>query len=215
VSIALYIGIDAAVTVGNRYYVDVSYLSEDSGVYNFGMPMSNKTLDNTNAITVKDTNFTLQDDTTVSKQLKFELSGITASNTRTWTVPDADLTVVGTTTVQTLTNKRITKRVNVSNAPGATPTLAWDSYDMIALTGINAAITSMSSGITGTPTHGQSFLIRFKDDGTARAITWGASYRAIGVTLPTTTVISKTMYVGGFYNSTDSVYDVTAVGTEA
>jgi hypothetical protein len=73
----------------------------------------------------------------------------------------------------------------------------------------------MSSGITGTPTQGQPWLIRFKDDGTARAITWGASYRAIGVTLPTTTVISKTMYVGGFYNSTDSVYDVTAVGTEA
>lgn len=123
--------------------------------------------------------------------------------------------VVGTTDTQTETNKRITKRVNVSNAPGATPTLAWDSYDIIALTGIAAAITSMSSGITGTPTHGQPWLIRLKDNATARAITWGASYRAIGVTLPTTTVLSKTTYVGGFYNSTDSLYDVLAVGTEA
>jgi hypothetical protein len=119
------------------------------------------------------------------------------------------------TATETQTNKRITKRINVSNAPGATPTLAWDSYDIIALTGIAAAITSMSSGITGTPTHGQPWLIRFKDNATARAITWGASYRAIGVTLPTTTVLSKTMYVGGVYNLTDSVYDVLAVGTES
>ncbi|QWT30394.1 hypothetical protein OLP41_gp214 [Mycobacterium phage I3] len=115
----------------------------------------------------------------------------------------------------TLTNKRITKRVHDQNAPGATPTLAWNSYDMIVLRGINAAITSLSSGITGTPTQGQPWLLRFKDDGTARALTWGASYRAIGVALPTTTTVGKTLYVGGFYNATDSLYDVLAVGQEA
>ena len=115
----------------------------------------------------------------------------------------------------TLTNKRITKRVNVSTAPGATPSLDWGSYDIVALKDIGAAITSMSTGIAGVPTHGQPFLIRMKDDGTPRAITWGASYRAIGVTLPTTTTANKTMYIGGFYNTTDTIYDVLAVGTEA
>ncbi|AON96877.1 hypothetical protein BI081_gp230 [Mycobacterium phage Tonenili] len=115
----------------------------------------------------------------------------------------------------TLTNKRITKRVQDQNGPGVTPTLAWDSYDMIILRNIGAAITSLSSGITGTPTQGQPWLLRFKDNGTARALTWGAAYRAIGVTLPTTTVANKTLYVGGFYNATDAVYDVTAVGQEA
>jgi hypothetical protein len=116
---------------------------------------------------------------------------------------------------RTLTNARITKRVHDQNAPGATPTLAWDSYDMIILRGLNAAITSLSSGITGTPTQGQPWLLRFEDNGSARAITWGASYQAVGVTLPTTTTAGKKMYVGGFYNATDSCYDVTAVGIEA
>ena len=134
--------------------------------------------------------------------------------TLTLPTPTTD-TLVSRTSTDTLTNKRISKRVHDQNAPGATPTLAWDSYDIIILRGINAAITSLSSGITGTPTQGQPWILRFKDDGTARAITWGSSYRAIGMTLPTTTVISKTIYVGGFYNATDSKYDVTAVGAEA
>lgn len=123
--------------------------------------------------------------------------------------------VVGDTDTTTLTNKRVTPRHQVSNAPGATPTQAWDTYDQISFTGVNAAITSMSSGITGTPTAGQKGVIRIKDDGTARAITWGSSYRAIGVTLPTTTVISKTVYIGWIYNATDTKYDVVAVAQEA
>jgi hypothetical protein len=67
--------------------------------------LSSKTLDNTNAITVKDTNFTLQDDGDTTKQVQLQLSGITTGNTRTLTVPDASLTLVGTATSQTLTNK--------------------------------------------------------------------------------------------------------------
>lgn len=68
---------------------------------------------------------------------------------------------------------------------------------------------------TGGPVNGQSLLIRIKDNGTARAITWDAIFRAIGVTLPTTTVVSKTLYVGAKYNSADTKWDVLAVGQEA
>ena len=61
-------------------------------------------------------------------------------------------------------------------------------------------------------------LLRIKDNGSSRAITWtsaGAnSYRVIGVTLPTSTTASKTSYVGCVYNSTDVYWDVVAVGTE-
>jgi hypothetical protein len=35
------------------------------------------------------------------------------------------------------------------------------------------------------------------------------------VTLPTTTVISKTLYLGMIYNSTDTKWDVVAVAQEA
>ena len=137
--------------------------------------------------------------------------GGTQSLTLPATVTD---TIVARTSTDTLTNKRITKRVNTVNAPGATPTIATDSYDGYSFTGINANITSMTSGLTGTPTEQQSIILRFKDDGTARTITWGASWRAIGVILPTTTVLSKTMYVGAYYNATDSIWDVTAVAQE-
>lgn len=50
--------------------------------------LSNKTLDNTNAITVKDANLTIQDDVDATKQAKFQASGITTATTRTITLPD-------------------------------------------------------------------------------------------------------------------------------
>jgi hypothetical protein len=68
---------------------------------------------------------------------------------------------------------------------------------------------------TGTPVGGQRLVIRIKDNGTARALTWNAIFRIIGTTLPTTTVISKTHYVGCMYNAQDTKWDVIAVGQEA
>lgn len=55
--------------------------------------ISNKTVDNTNSITVKDTSLTVQDNTDTSKQVQLELSGITTATTRTLAVPDADGTI--------------------------------------------------------------------------------------------------------------------------
>lgn len=125
-----------------------------------------------------------------------------------------DVTTTGT---QTLTNKRITPRI--SSAASDTTPLDWnsDNYDYIELSAQAEAITI--SADSGTPTRGQSMLFVFKDDGTARALTWttGASkaFRAVGVTLPTTTVISKTVYVGCKYNATADRWDAIAVGQEA
>jgi hypothetical protein len=70
-----------------------------------------KVLDNTNSLTVKDTNLIIQDDGDTTKQAKFQASGIASGQTRTLTIPDADLTIVGTTTTQTLTNKTLTSPV--------------------------------------------------------------------------------------------------------
>lgn len=68
---------------------------------------------------------------------------------------------------------------------------------------------------SGTIVNGNRLLIRIKDNGTARGLSYNAIYRAVGVTLPTTTVIGKTLYIGAIYNSTDSKWDVIAVGQEA
>ena len=68
---------------------------------------------------------------------------------------------------------------------------------------------------SGTPANGNIIMIRIKDDGTARALTYNAIYRAVGITLPTTTTISKTLYIGAVYNSADSKWDCLATGVEA
>jgi hypothetical protein len=122
------------------------------------------------------------------------------------------VTFVDTATAQTLTNKRVTPRVNTV-ASGATITPTADLSDVYTVTALAAAATIAAP--SGTPTNGQRLLLRIKDNGTARALTWNAIYRVIGVTLPTTTVANKTIYVGCIYNSADSVWDVVAETEQA
>ena len=101
---------------------------------------------------------------------------------------------------QTLTNKRFTPRVN-SVVSSATPSINTDTTDEFIITALATAITSMSSGLSGTPTEGQMLLVRIKDNGTARLISWGSSFISSGVgSLPTTTVASKTHLVGFIYD---------------
>ncbi|TAK89618.1 hypothetical protein EPO04_00725 [Patescibacteria group bacterium] len=113
---------------------------------------------------------------------------------------------------QTLTNKRITKRIS-SNTSSSTPTPNADTTDVYLLTAL--AVGATFGAPTGTPTDGQSLIIRIKDNGTARSLAWNAIYRAVGTSLPTTTVISKTHYLGFIYNSADSKWDCLAVSQEA
>jgi hypothetical protein len=60
-------------------------LTVSSGIPAWSSNLSNKTVDNTNAATIKDANFTLQDDGDTTKQANFQLSGITTGTTRTLT----------------------------------------------------------------------------------------------------------------------------------
>ena len=121
-------------------------------------------------------------------------------------------TVVGTTDTQTLTNKRITPRTGTTTS-SATPTPTSDTADIYTITAQEeAAAFAVPSG---TPTEGQKLIIRIKDNGTARALTYNAIYRSLGATLPTTTVLSKTTYIGLVYNFTDTKWDCVAVSTEA
>jgi hypothetical protein len=118
-------------------------------------------------------------------------------------------TLTGT---ETLTNKRINPRVvtAASTATLAPDMASGDQYNLTA----QAVALSVSAPI-GVPVDGNKLMFRILDNGTARAITWNATYTAIGVTLPTTTTVNKTTYVGCIYNANNTRWDVIAVTTQA
>jgi hypothetical protein len=99
---------------------------------------------------------------------------------------------------------------SVSSSATVTPT---STNDLVKITAQATGLTLANP--TGTFTEGQALMIRIKDNGTARAITFDTNYRAIGITLPTTTVISKTMYLGIIYNSTDAKWDIIGLNQQS
>jgi len=120
----------------------------------------------------------------------------------------------GTTNVHALLDPR-TSNNGATTSGDITPMFEGnEQYDIIGLTG-----TSAIKKPSGARNHGVSKTLTIKDNGSARTLSWetGVSdgYRAVNVTLPTTTVAGKIMYVGCKYNSTDSRWDVLAIAQEA
>ena len=118
-------------------------------------------------------------------------------------------------------------------AQNLTADRSWNTYAIVPVQSVVSAatvtptstnqlviITAQAAGLTlanptGAFVEGQPLMIRIKDNGTARAINYDTNYRAIGVTLPTTTVINKTTYLGIIYNAVDAKWDVIGVTTQA
>lgn len=119
----------------------------------------------------------------------------------------SDLNVTGRLTPSLGVVSRVISQADDSTA--VIDVTATDVYELTAM----ANATTFST--TGTPVDGQKIIIRFKDNGSARGLTWNGIFRAIGVTLPTTTTASKQHYVDCIYNSNASKFDVLAVRVEA
>jgi hypothetical protein len=117
---------------------------------------------------------------------------------------------VDLTTAQTLTNKRNTRRCDTSENSHATPTCNTDNYDQKILSAQGEGITNMSTNLSGTPTEGQTFIVSITGTA-ARAITWGASFEASTVALPTTTVTTARLDVGFIWNTVTSKWRCLAV----
>jgi hypothetical protein len=97
---------------------------------------------------------------------------------------------------------------SITTASTITPSITIGQYEVSALAS-SATIAAPAAGVDS-----QKLLIRIKDNGTAQTLTWTTSsggYRALGPTLPTTTVVGKPVYIGCVYNAQDTYWDVLAV----
>ena len=115
--------------------------------------------------------------------------------------------------IQTQLNAKAGQDARVQTVTSSATVTPLSTNDLVIITAQSVGLTLANP--TGTFTEGQALMIRIKDNGTARTIAFDTNYRAIGVTLPTTTVISKTMYLGIIYNSTDSKWDIVGYNIQA
>jgi hypothetical protein len=111
-----------------------------------------------------------------------------------------------------ISSSRFNPRVSTTTSTATlTPDIsANDQYNLTA-----QAATLTIAAPTGTPVDGNKLIIRILDNGTSQTLTWNATYTSIGVNLPTATTVSKMLYVGCIYNSTNARWDVLAVNTQA
>lgn len=123
--------------------------------------------------------------------------------------------VVTTSSTDTLTNKRINQRLvtATSYTTDTGTSLDVSTCDQFEVTAQAGALKLNNPG--GTPLGGQKLIVRIKDNGTARALTYDTQFRALGNALPSTTVLSKTLYLGFIYNATDTKWDLVATAQEA
>lgn len=109
---------------------------------------TNKVLDNTNTVTVKDSLFTIQDNLDTTKQAQFQLSGLTTATTRTYTLPNASSTLADIATAQTLTNKTLTAPViNNGSITGTTITTDAIVGQSVSTTGTVYGLSIASSKV--------------------------------------------------------------------
>ena len=114
---------------------------------------------------------------------------------------------------KSIKRRTLVKPINNDTASTSTLTPNIDTNEQESVTALAAALTIAAP--SGTASTGMKLIIRLEDNGTARALTWNAIYRALGATIPTTTVANKITYVGLVYNGTDTKWDVVAVSQEA
>lgn len=160
-----------------------------------GLPVAGITASTSTALGVGSIELGHASDTTISRSA----AGVIAVES---------VVIPSISSTNTLTNKRITKRTGTTTS-SATPTINTDNVDFYSITAQTADITSFTTNLSGTPTEGQTLWIAITGTA-ARAITWGSSFEASTIALPTTTVTTNRLDVGFVYNTVTSKWRCTA-----
>jgi hypothetical protein len=142
-------------TIGTSNYVMTSNGTAPQWVNS----LSSITLGNTNTVTLKDTNFTLQDDADTTKQAVFQLSGLTTATTVTFTLPpgsagastlvdlQSSQSITGTKTfsgtTQNIGSSTATSTINVGY--GATVSASTKTVN-IGTAGVSGSTTNVNIG---------------------------------------------------------------------
>lgn len=147
-----WLGIDtASPSATNRINRNIllNLASQPLGLTDIQSP-TNKTFNNTNALTIKTGSFTIQDTSDTTKQGVFSISGNTTSTTRTYTLPNASVTLASLTGTETFTNKTITSPA-ISGGTIDNTTITVDSIaGHTSSTIVTVAGVQLNNGVVGT-----------------------------------------------------------------
>lgn len=97
----------------------------------------------------------------------------------------------------------------------AAPVINTDYSNYLDITALAVAPTFSNANITGSPIDGQTVTFRILDNGSARTITWGTIYEAVGATLIATTVPGKRHTLSFRWSSLNNKWGQTSAVQEA
>ena len=132
----------------------------------------------------------------------------TVSNQDEFIIEDSSASFVK----KSIKRKTLINPINNNTETATTLTPNIDEYQQESVNDLATALTIGAP--TGTVASGMKLILRIADNGTAQALTFNAIFRAIGVTLPTTTTANKILYIGCIYSEQGSKWDVIAIKEE-
>lgn len=133
------------------------------------------------------------------------VANLTATDVSTGTLEASGaVTLNGTTEIAGTSYFNAQSTASVDGSGNITP-----ASQVYRVTALAASATIQAPSFA--PQDGMSGELRIYDNGTSRSLTWAAAWKAIGVTLPTSTTVGQFIYISYEYSAADSKWHVLSV----